>query len=274
MDKVINEVRLTDDYGKFKKLQGNRDVDDARVARIRESISKVGFVNGPIIVNEKFEIVDGQGRLEVCQMDKIPVPYVVIDGIGIDECISMNINQSNWKTVDYIKAYADLGRPDYIRFHSYLIDNYKRQSGLRLSLTVLHWAAFHTALSNNDSKIRKGTLIFSQEQYNKANEMLSFFDEFKDVHTNNKSLFFPAIGYCTFFEGVDRYRLVKTVTSAKPRTFMSLGNTRDAIDAIEDVYNYRTSQKVHIDAAYLDYLRDVGVGAATEKKQEGRRTMQ
>lgn len=268
MDKIINEVHLTDEYEKFKKLNGNRIVDPLRMAKIRESIRNIGFVNGPIIVNEFFEVVDGQGRLEVCQTDRIPVPYIIIEGIGINECISMNINQSNWQTVDYIQAYADLGRPDYVRFQEYLKANYNRQSGLRPSLTTLHWVAFHTALRNNDKKIKEGTLSFSSDDCAKANEMLAFFDEFKDVHTNNPTLFFAAIGYCTFFKEVQTHRLIKTVTTAKPRTFMSIGSTRDAIDVIDDVYNYRTSQKVHIAVAYLDYLDSIKVGAANRGRWE------
>lgn len=267
MDKIINKVHLTNEYDKFKKLQGNRAVDSMRLAKIRESVQKIGFINGPIIVNERYEVIDGQGRLEVCQADGIPIPYIVIEGIGIDECISMNINQSNWKTTDYIKAYADLGKPDYIRFQAYLDANYTRNSGLCLSLTVLHWAAFHTDLSNNDSKIREGTLSFTHERRNNANEMLEFFDEFKDVQTNNKRSFFAALGYCTLFEDVDKYRLIKVVTSAKPSTFMAISSTQDAIEAIEDVYNHRARQRVHITVEYLDYLRNVvKVGAANEAR--------
>ena len=267
MDKIINTVYLTDEYDKFKKLQGNRAVDAMRLTKIRESIQKVGFVNGPIIVNDRFEVVDGQGRLEVCKADGIPVPYIIIAGIGVDECISMNINQSNWKTTDYIKAYADLGRPDYIRFQTYLSSNYERESGIHHNLSTLHWAAFHTALQNNDAKIREGRLSFSYEDRDEADEMLNFFDEFKDVPTNNPTAFFSALGYCTFFEEVDRYRLIKTATLAKPRTFMAISTIRDAIEAIEDVYNYRTRQKVNIDAAYIDYLRDVvKMGAANEAR--------
>lgn len=274
MDKIINEVHLTDEYGKFKKLKGNRTVDSMRIAKIRESVKKIGFVNGPIIVNENFEVIDGQGRLEVCRTDNVPVPYIVIDGIGVEECISMNINQSNWKTTDYIKAYADLERPDYVRFQAYLNANYMRPNGMHHNLSTLHWAAFHTGLGNNDLNIRDGNLVFTCEDRNRANEMLDFFDEFKGVLTNRKTEFFCALGYCTFFEEVDKYRLVKTVTSAKPGTFMTISTIRDAICAIENVYNYRARQLAHIDAAYLDYLKTVTkTGAAYEacekKRAEG-----
>ncbi len=200
MDTIINKVHLTDEYGKFKKLQGNRAVDEMRVAKIRESVDKVGFVNGPIIVNERLEVIDGQGRLELCKQNSIPIPYIVIDGIGIDECISMNINQSNWKTTDYIKAYADLGRPDYIRLQKFLEANYKRECGLKHNLSTLYWAAFHTNLRNNDTRIKDGTLTFS----------------------------------------------------------------------CDEVYNYRARNIVHIEVIYIDYLRELGVGKATEARLKKR----
>lgn len=255
MDKVINYVRVTNEYSKFKKLKGNRSIDSVRVTKIRESVSKVGFVDGPIVVNEKYEVIDGQGRLEVCQSDGIPVPYIVITGIGIDECIAMNINQVNWKATDYVKAYADLGRPDYIRYLDYLNNNYIRRSGLRLPHNVLHWAAFHCDIGNSSSKIKDGNLTFTKEQLEKANEMLDFFDMFKNVQITAPRYFFIALGYCTFFPEVDKGRLVKTVTSAKPRMFMSLGNIATTIEIIDEVYNYRLhGEKVHIKVLYSDYL--------------------
>lgn len=99
MGKVILQ---TMDYSKFKKLKGNRNVDPVRVQRIIQSIKKVGYITSPLIVNEDLEVIDGQGRLEALRILGLPVEYIVHENIGIDECISMNINQINWVDRDYI----------------------------------------------------------------------------------------------------------------------------------------------------------------------------
>ena len=118
------EVFKTNDYSKFTKLNGNRRVDEARVLKIISSIEKVGYITSPIIVNEKMEVIDGQGRLEALKRLELPVEYIIQQGIGIEECIAMNIHQVNWKDRDYIESYANRGFESY-RFLKELLDKYK-----------------------------------------------------------------------------------------------------------------------------------------------------
>lgn len=121
MGKVILQ---TMDYSKFKKLKGNRNVDPVRVQRIIQSIKKVGYITSPLIVNEDLEVIDGQGRLEALRILGLPVEYIVHENIGIDECISMNINQINWVDRDYIYSYADRNYKSYILLKN-LMEKYK-----------------------------------------------------------------------------------------------------------------------------------------------------
>ena len=100
------KVLVTNDYDMFKRLEGNRSVTELRVKKISNSIKTVGYVMNPIIVNERFEVIDGQGRLEVLRRLELPVYYIVVNGIGRKECIAMNINQTNWSLYDYIQSYA------------------------------------------------------------------------------------------------------------------------------------------------------------------------
>lgn len=63
MDKKTTNVYETTNYSKFKKMLDNREVSPNRVQKIVKSIDQVGYVMSPIIVNEKMEVIDGQGRL-------------------------------------------------------------------------------------------------------------------------------------------------------------------------------------------------------------------
>lgn len=101
------------DYSAFKHLLGNRDVTENRKKKILDSISNVGYVMNPIVVNEKMEVIDGQGRLEALKSLNMAIPYVVAQGAGINECLEMNIGQENWKISDYVEKYAELGNPNY-----------------------------------------------------------------------------------------------------------------------------------------------------------------
>lgn len=100
------KIQSTTNYAMFKTLDGNRSVKDHRVDKIVQSIVDVGYITNPIIVNEKMEVIDGQGRLAALERLCLPVEYLVHEGIGIKECRSMNIHQSNWTDYDYVSSYA------------------------------------------------------------------------------------------------------------------------------------------------------------------------
>jgi hypothetical protein len=113
MDEV-GKVYSTKEYSIFKKLHGNRDVLEFRKKQLIESISERGWIRNPIVVNEKMEVIDGQGRLEALQELGMAVEYVVASGATIDDCVALNIKQSNWRLIDYVNCFADMGKSDYI----------------------------------------------------------------------------------------------------------------------------------------------------------------
>ena len=57
-------VQSTFDYGRFRMIEGIRDVDHENA--IEESIMNCGLLPVPVLVNEFYEIVDGQNRVAVC----------------------------------------------------------------------------------------------------------------------------------------------------------------------------------------------------------------
>ena len=80
------KVYQTSNYDLFKKLNGNRDVKNEKV--IIKSIQKIGLIDNPIIVNEKYEVIDGQNRLKALQTLNMPVLFHVIPGLNIDDAIA------------------------------------------------------------------------------------------------------------------------------------------------------------------------------------------
>lgn len=109
---IVGYIYRTPDYDVFRKMEGNRDVADVRKKVIKESIQAVGWVTNPIVVNEKMEIADGQGRFEALKELGLPIEYAVAEGATIDHCIALNLKQRNWTLVDYIKSYAEQGDED------------------------------------------------------------------------------------------------------------------------------------------------------------------
>lgn len=164
----MKQILETRNYDLFKKIKGNRDVSIERVNKIKKSIRNVGYITSPILVNENMEIIDGQGRYEALKDLKLPIEYIVQEGININECISMNIYQTRWSQMDYIKSYADRNNINYIRIMK-LFEKYTRIKNLSIISMAL------TGNSRFDSILtQRGGLQISEEQYNQAIEKIDF----------------------------------------------------------------------------------------------------
>lgn len=112
-NRIDNKIYITKDYSCFKSLQGNREVLEKRRDIIRKSIEENGYIRNPIVVNEKMEIIDGQGRFEALKELGFQIEYVIAYGAGQKECIALNISQKNWTSMDYVKSYMDMGNREY-----------------------------------------------------------------------------------------------------------------------------------------------------------------
>lgn len=257
MDKVINTVYSTTNYEKFKKLDGNRSVTDGRVEKIIRSIETVGFIEAPIICNEKFEVIDGQGRLQACKRKGLPVPYIIIHDLGIEECMSMNIYQVTWTLKDYINSAADRGVKSFVLLRDFL-DN----SPYNISISI--WAIFQNTLRNLTADIKNGTLRVTEASIQNGHEFISFFRRFDDIKTNDQLSLYRALGRCYLMPEVDTERLVQKV-HAFPRNFLAISSTSDAIDVIEQAYNnrVRNGKYTYIKTLYMQMLK-----ANLDHKQE------
>lgn len=91
--KQVGAIYSSQEYSEFKKLNGNRSVLEQRKNMIIASIQERGWIRNPIVVNEKMEIIDGQGRFEALKKLNMPVEYVVAKGATISDCIALNIKQ-------------------------------------------------------------------------------------------------------------------------------------------------------------------------------------
>jgi len=245
------KVYETRDYDIFKRLDGNRAIKDGRVKKIIDSIMAVGYLPVPVIVNEKYEIIDGQGRIEACRKTEEPVYYIKVPKIGIEECISMNINQANWKVMDYIESYAERG----VRSYQYLLkilDNYQKYYKQR---TVLY-AIFDKTPSGKGlvSDIKNGSILIDQKTYDRARVALSWLISVKDAveyiggHTE---YYYMALLYCYRRDDIDNERLIEKVKKEQLNLLPVTGMLQ-ALDQLEAIYNYRigNGKKVYIATEY------------------------
>ena len=244
----MKKIESTNSYDSFKKLKGNRDVSPTRVRRIVESINKVGYVTSPVIVNENMEVIDGQGRLQALEYLGLPVEYIVHKGAGIEECLSMNIHQSNWTIRDYIKSYADRGYKGYV----YTLKLIEEFGDLSLSAVLMSTQETYKV----QKKVCNGELMVTEDQYNKAREKLNYIrDVINKMKYRNgpKSHLEYTLVICLGMDIIDKERLKKKLIE-RCGIMKTWSNTINCLQSIEDIYNEQLGYPLFIVTEYKKTL--------------------
>lgn len=112
-------VEMTTDYSMFKEMKGNRAKNSAHIKRLVDSMQEA-YLLCPILVNEKYEIVDGQHRFDAIQQLSLPVYFIMVPGYGQKEVHILNSNSTNWSRKDFLSAYCDLGKQPYLTVRNFM----------------------------------------------------------------------------------------------------------------------------------------------------------
>jgi hypothetical protein len=233
-------VYTTKDYSLFKILNGNRDVNQLHLRRLKESIKK-NHLTTIIMVNEKFEIIDGQHRFLVCQELKLPINYIISKNYGLNEVQILNANMKNWQTKDYVNGYCDLGYKDYEIYRDFVAE-YKftnkiailllsgeQGGGLSISpITKFKEGRFKVKdLEGARSMAEKLKLL---EPYYKGFMRRSFILAMYQMFKNNNFNFTEFLGKLKI----------------QPTTLQDCTGTIQYKNLIEEIYNYRRREKINL----------------------------
>lgn len=242
------KVYQTKDYSVFKYMKENREVKEQRVKKIRKSIDNVGWLRDPLLVNDKMEIIDGQGRFEVLKEKGLPVEFVIQERIGIDECRAMNQDQTNWSVANYVNSYCDSGNANYMNLKE-LADNHKEFN--IMTIYSISNSKFSCGGGGDSSRILKsGKLEFSETKFEEARETLNYVSRF--IHIANRiggsrSLFYCVIGFIYQNRLCDTERLYDMLDKYSNR-IPPVAATKETMVEISNVYNYRLKQeRVHFE---------------------------
>lgn len=107
------EVYESEDYDQFHTLVGNRIPNPQHIERLRFSLQINGMIPNPLLVNEDFEIVDGQHRFEAAKKARTKFYYIIVD-YKLSQVHAINQDQSNYSVSDYMHGFADTGNEHYI----------------------------------------------------------------------------------------------------------------------------------------------------------------
>lgn len=127
MDKRVKEIFETMDYEKFKFFKENRKLNPRNYAKLVASMEEEQLLI-PIIVNSKFEIIDGQHRFTAARELNKPIFYFINEDYGLKETKIANMVASTWTIEDFLHMLMESGMPEYEE-----INSIQEKYGIRLT---------------------------------------------------------------------------------------------------------------------------------------------
>ncbi len=190
-----------------------------------------------IIVNEKYEIIDGQHRFDVIQELQLPLNYIVCNGYGLNEVHILNQNSKTWTSDDYLDGYCKLGYKDYLKYKEfkdvYGIGHYECMwllNGSQLSnpTQVFFTGDFKIKNYNEACKIIEKIMLVEPyyEEWKRRSFILAMLQLFKNPN----------------FELTEFLQKLKL----QPTALTNCSTTNQYVSLIEEIYNYRRREKVNL----------------------------
>ena len=230
-DTTVNTVQVTSDYTKFQTKQGNRELNFLHLKRLTSSVKEMDLLHAnPILVNEKFEIIDGQHRFNVCQELKKPIYFLMVKGLGLTEIQILNANSKNWKMEDYVDGYCSMGMQQYCEFKKYVETT---DLGISLLLALL------CGSDNSDytSDLKTGKLKLTHK--NRALIILQWLKDWSEYYDGCKRRSFVlALVQLYSIKGYNHDKMMQKIKYQSAKLVDSL-NTKTYLALLEEIYNFK-----------------------------------
>ena len=239
MVKQTHQVHTTTDYFLFKSIEGNRNKNLMHINRLRDSMTE-NYLFTIIIVNEKYEIIDGQHRFEVIKELNLPMHYIICKGYGLNEVHVLNQNSKTWKSDDYLEAYCNLNYPHYVNYN---IFKNRYQMGHKLCMAILGGTSFSPG-ANQIKEFHKGEFVL--KDFKKACGLAEKIEIIGQYYDGNKRAGF-VFAMLKLFKN-DNFEFTEFLQKLKnqPTSLLDCANTDQYLSLIEEIYNYRRKLKVNL----------------------------
>lgn len=236
------EICWTKEYGLFHFLKGNRDLNQGKINKLMKSVQGGLdlFRYCPIMVNEKYYVIDGQHRFYVCKKLGLNIYYVVVPDMSLRQIAEMNSNASRWKDRDFLNCYIDTGIEDY-KILADFIEKYHVNIGSAIRL-LENGSASTGGTSKDEFKngMFRATEIDAATRIMEHSKELSEFTAFW-----NKRSFIKAVrvllengkyNHTDFIEKLRKYNLVIERRS----------EYKDYLVLMEELFNHRNQKRITI----------------------------
>jgi len=245
--KVEAQVFSTKNYDLFKILNGNRDVNLLHVERLKQSFAKHYLFN-PILVNNNFEIIDGQHRFSAAKSLGLPI-YFIITTYGLKETQIFNTNSKNWKKEDYLDCYCKSGNSNYITFRSFMNEFPDFTiTGIETILSNLYGGSKQTTLLGKHAQARTfENGEFKVYDINYSYEIIYKIIDYKQYYSNySQTLFVRTLTQLFKNNNYNHSKMLTKLSIPNKFKLEPQTNGEAYLTLLENIYNYKSQDKISL----------------------------
>ena len=236
------KVYISRDYGLFRMVEGNRQLNSRKIEKIKDDISGGLNIlrNSPIIVNERdgrLDIIDGQHRFYVCKQLKSPVWYILATELSLLDIAKVNSHTEHWKNKDFINCYAVQGNKNYEILDRF-IETYKFP--VSVAIRLLKEGTLQSDSGSSKEDFQSGS--FKVRNYASAISIADTIVKFSCFKAYKTRTFIVAI--CKILEvGKTDISEVIEAVEANPTKLLVQLTWKDYLVALEVIVNFGKSKR-------------------------------
>jgi hypothetical protein len=239
--KKVGEIFETKDYSIFKFRDDNRVINQNHVKKLSSKMKERGWLPTSIVtINGSGDVIDGQHRVKAAVSVGCPIRYKVSRGAGTDEMTEMNTLQKNWSPFDHLHKFVVRGVPSYITFDKFVKE-----------FPMFKYTEIAMFLNNNQSSIKRDTFESGQwvsKSETKARRWANDILQLKPFGEKfyNRSIFVRAMIKIMSNKSEFNFEDFLHKVKLRPTNFVQCGTVDQYVEMIENIYNYRRSEKINL----------------------------
>jgi hypothetical protein len=242
------KVFFTNDYARFRMINGNRQLNEGKIKRIIREISEGNDMLRyyPIQAKEnvdRLDILDGQHRFWICKHLKRPVYYILItENKTMTDIAKVNSNVEKWKSADFINCYVQLGNENYK-----LLQDFQDKYCISLSVTLLMLSKGNPGVEGSHPEIGESFKdgSFQVTHMTKAVELAEMCMQF-ETFPNWRSRAFVIAIYRIHAAGLATISEVHQAWKKRPEMLTQQANFKAYINTLEQILNVGKQKRIVI----------------------------
>jgi hypothetical protein len=240
----VSSIYVTNEYDPFKIKYGNRPVDMRHVRNLMSSM-KHNYIQRPITINKKMEIIDGQHRFTAAKALGLPI-YYEYNTEDLDGIRTMNQNTKNWTMDDFLSSYYSIEQKNNngdLTGPYTIFKFFKEYSKFPIVICLYMLTGSHSS-KRGSNMFKTGKLEIPSGQFELAKKQAKMILSVKDYYDGyRRQRFIHAMLQLFKDEEFDFKRFIKKLDINRAKMFHCTCTT-DYIDTIEKIYNWGSKNKV------------------------------